>query len=38
MNKYGFPVTPFTHGYCKKHTKICFPSLYSEEELQELQE
>ncbi|CAD8062286.1 unnamed protein product [Paramecium sonneborni] len=32
MNKYGFPVSPFTHDYCKRHTKICFPILYTEQE------
>lgn len=32
MNKYGFPVSPFTHDYCKRHTKICFPILYGEDE------
>lgn len=31
MNKYGFPVSPFTHDYCKRHTKLCFPTLYGDE-------
>ncbi|CAD8134243.1 unnamed protein product [Paramecium octaurelia] len=32
MNKYGFPVSPFTHDYCKRHTKLCFPTLYQDEQ------
>lgn len=26
MTKYGFPVSPITHGYCRKNTDLCFPS------------
>ncbi|CAD8046214.1 unnamed protein product [Paramecium primaurelia] len=29
MNKYGFPVSPFTHSYCKRQLQQCFPQLYS---------
>ncbi|CAK72253.1 unnamed protein product (macronuclear) [Paramecium tetraurelia] len=29
MNKYGFPVSPFTHSYCKRQLDLCFPELYS---------
>ncbi|CAD8044857.1 unnamed protein product [Paramecium primaurelia] len=28
MNKYKFPVSPFTSGYCKSQTQVCFPYFY----------
>ncbi|CAD8158974.1 unnamed protein product [Paramecium octaurelia] len=29
MNKYDFPVSPFTHSYCKRQLDLCFPESYS---------